>query len=60
MGFAHSFRLEGVTVENGVAHGIPARLGDDKIFAFGGGMFADTVQYVVLRDVSLSEQPVPG
>jgi hypothetical protein len=47
----HSLRLEGLRVENGVAHGIPARPGDDKIFAFGGGMFADTVHDIVLRDV---------
>ncbi len=33
--------MEGFTIQNGVAHGIPARSGDDQIFAFGAGMFVD-------------------
>lgn len=34
-------RMEGFTIQNGLARGIPARPGDDQIFAFGGGMFVD-------------------
>jgi hypothetical protein len=36
-----SLDLEGVTVKNGLAVGIPARGGNDAIFGFGGGLFVD-------------------
>jgi hypothetical protein len=38
---ATSLRLEGFIIQNGLAKGISARSGNDAIFAFGGGLFAD-------------------
>jgi hypothetical protein len=35
------FRMEGFTIRRGLAQGIPTRDGDDKFFAYGGGMFVD-------------------
>ncbi|MBK8987157.1 MAG: hypothetical protein IPM39_13940 [Chloroflexi bacterium] len=42
--------MEGFTIRNGLAKGIPARGGEDAIFAFGGGMFVDRAQ-LTLRHV---------
>jgi hypothetical protein len=36
-----SLHMEGFTIRNGHGRSIPARGGDDAIFAFGGGMFVD-------------------
>jgi len=43
--------MEGFTIQNGFARGIPTRSGDDKIFSFGGGMFVDSAQELVLRNI---------
>jgi RTX calcium-binding nonapeptide repeat (4 copies) len=43
--------LEGFTIEHCRGEWSPARPGLDSIFAFGGGLFADSVQHVVLRDL---------
>ncbi|NIV35646.1 MAG: hypothetical protein GWN58_41190 [Anaerolineae bacterium] len=50
-GPATSLRMEGFTIENGVARGIPTWSGDDKIFGFGGGMFAISVQGITLKNM---------
>jgi hypothetical protein len=46
-----ALHLEGVIIEHGFARGIPRWPGDDKIFSFGGGMFVNIAQQIVLKSV---------
>jgi hypothetical protein len=46
-----SLRMEGFTIQKGLARGMPERGGDDRIFSFGGGMFVDSAQELVLRNM---------
>ncbi len=49
-GPATSLRMEGFTIRNGIARGMPARPGDQSIFAFGGGMYIE-LSLVTLRNI---------
>lgn len=51
--------LEGFTIRNGLAKGIPARGGVDAIFAFGGGMFVDRAR-LTLRHVTFDSNKAIG
>jgi hypothetical protein len=52
--------MEGFVIQNGKASPIPARQGDDSIFAFGGGMFVDTAQTVILRNLTFRRNRAIG
>lgn len=45
-----SLHMEGFTIRNGRARGIPMRGGSDAINAFGGGMFANSAN-IILRHI---------
>jgi hypothetical protein len=55
-----SLRMEGFTIENGLAQGIPAWSGDDRIFGFGGGMFAISVQGITLKNMVFEDNTSVG
>ena len=46
-----TLHIEGFTIQNGLARGNPKGNGDDKIFAFGGGMLLDGIQTALLRNM---------
>lgn len=48
-----ALRMEGFTIRNGRARGVPTRSGNDRIFAFGGGMLVERGQ-ATLRNMVFS------
>lgn len=60
-----SLHMEGFTIRNGRARGIPARGGKDAIYAFGGGMFVDranlTLRHMLFEhNLALGETTTTG
>jgi hypothetical protein len=55
-----SLHMEGFTIQNGRTGGIPRRGGDEAIFGFGAGLFADTAQAVNLRHMIFRQNLVVG
>jgi hypothetical protein len=66
MGGTTDVRMEGFTIRNGLARGIPSRPGDDQFFAYGGGMFVDLgyppvpTYKVVLRNLIFKDNKAIG
>jgi len=56
---ATALNMEGFTIRNGQARGIPARPGDDQINAFGGGMLVEFGR-LTLRDMVFESNSAIG
>jgi hypothetical protein len=54
-----SLHMEGFTIRRGLAQGNPKRPGNDKIFAFGGGMLVENSQ-VTLRNITFEDNLAIG
>lgn len=57
--FSAGLQMEGFTVQNGRARGVPTRSGNDQTFAFGGGMLVERSQ-AVLRDIIFRDNSAIG
>lgn len=57
---ATGLTLEGVTVRNGYGGGIGKRPGDDALFGFGGGLFAEYAASLVVRNVTFDSNTAKG
>jgi len=57
---ATGLTLEGFTVRNGYGSGIGKRPGDDALFGFGGGMFAEYAGSIVVRNVTFDSNTAKG